>query len=1268
MTSNQNAPLDNRQSRDISASSPIDRRTNSSTLSTGTNRFSVGSNKTGESSTAASQRSSFITGGMVDGFVDGADEQLASDNHKAVRESRASHRSQKSRGSGGFLLNNSVFEAPAQPPANSTVTPSESTHRHSTQEPKGKSSLRSPEKRHGKRRSNVGSGIGGSPLAANVINAGTGNGTATDQTKAGIEGQNYTAGSRQASSGLDVDSAQIVNLALNLSESRRNASRRIISTPLPPAPGIRESFVGGSLRQHLQQQRRVSRNVSPKPDRGQRAMTASPRIAGQGTGSPLQSAFDSHSDGQYQYHFSASTLARAEKAKNAIELMAQYRRLLQYVPPLKPVPSNSRAITPESPGTSMHIPSRSVSSTNPLVQPLGRQYNPLQYIRNRKVRARNSRAIDGEAQGFGDLEKVSSWVDAVTQQASLDEFQAADATLPPFSKAAEDAASPHASPNSHIGKGHNTPAKIKRPRVDWMVSPADLIADVFWLEQDDNRRMVEDRNGRPIFPQSTDLKRPMSRRCDGFEPKKSPLPAKAEDLGIDLRIDTKLPEFKSVKPASEHFSDSTTSRARRKLHDVRESTRFHHGHNGSARDSRLRLRSHSRSDSSSSESDIHRAPRRRSGTAESTDRTKDILEKQMMEMLAREEKESGRDNQNLHSKSRQGSEENQKPSPKDELEKVSNGKASHSRSESLVKDKHESLRGGSSGRASLEVPGTHPRSSLEDLNTTAPNSPVSKATRIKNAFIPSIGMDLSSRKTRQSSPVRKPLARMRSKVRPFYDRDHPSHEQADDDEMLFGVSSSSKDHARESPETPDPRRRSMSPVKKISSRATDDGNSLKKTASIRKGKGEDSGIRGLFKARNPVSRVSDLLFKKEPSAMGTSSGFSTDESDVEDARLKGDSKGSRDSSAGLPLDDYEAASPQKERSSYLRNVPVLPTFTSPFERRGRSTRAKVNEMSPEPESSTSDKRSRIGRKVDAPRIDVQNASPTSSPDSHPNRRYDRDSSVSDIDSRRGSMSNGVQMADARLNSILGLPGKRRNALPITGLSNLETSYDTRPSLEGKRQWSISDRDMSSQRGPMTKREIARVRALLLSSGIKAKEISRRAAEPKDLKKPDESAYNNLANLAKHPPPPVPKSQEHRLAARIISDNIQLSSQLWRESADTFVNETVATLIENIANLQHRLVDNLTPMTRTAADEADEVSKDLVTSQTLKVKRITDTIDKMTRRRRRRFRWLRRGGWVLVEWALVGIMWYVWFMVVIARVVMGVGRGVVGGLRWLFWLS
>lgn len=1270
MTSNPNAEP---------SRSPVGRHPTSSTgFSSLSNRLSNASTETGESSTAASKRNSLVTTGLGDGLGDEAVGDKGSlDVERPIKDGRGSHRSHRSRNSGGFLLSNAVFDQPVEIAAETQVR-----HRHSTHESKGKAPLRSAEKKHTKTRSKSGAIAGGSPLAANVTSAGTEspghNGVGGDSAADNINGGDST--SKATAVPLDVDSAQIVNLALNLSESRRNASRRILSQPLPQlSGGIGESSVGGSLRQHLQQQRRVSRNISPKPDRTER----SSRIpSGQRINSPLQSAFDVHPDGQYQYHFSASTLARAEKAKNTIELMAQYRRLLQFVPPLKPQPlerpdtGSAAGTAPESP--TLSAPSRSLSASTSSARQLGRPYNPLQYIRNRKVRARNSRAIDGEAQGFGDVVKVSSWVDDISVEARTADYQAADCLmLPAFSKAAEDAASPHTSPPS-AGKTQATTAKIRRPRIDWVTNPADMVADIFWLEQDDNKKLIEDRHGRLIFPQKTELRRPISRRSEEPEPRMTPSPVaiKKETPELDLRIDTKLPEFKSIKSDSDKAYDSPASRARQKLRDVRDATRIHHRNNGSISDHRF-LRSRSRSDSDSSDSDMGRQRRRRSGTANSADRGKDILEKQMMEMLAKEAKRAEWTAPHDSQSHVVDSIESRRSSQNGVLERYKTSSSpSHSRSASLVKQdsrlKRDSLKGGSSGRASLEVPGGNPRRSL-DLDSTAPNSPETKASKVANAFVPSIAMDLSPPRSRNTSPSRRPLSKVRSKILPFYERTRDS-SRVRGEEKISEVVPDFKEPTPESPDTLEDRRRSRSPIKRVESRKNDDSLKLKKGAgSIRRGKGEDSGIRGLFKgSKNPVTRMSDFLWKKESS--GIASGFSTDESDIEELRssqTKSEKKSSRESSAGTPLDEFDAIAARKEKPSF---IPDMPVFTSPFDRRGRSTRPKDDPGSPEP-SMNQEKQAREERRKFSrahllelpPRIDVHTASPTSSPDIGAVDRFHRDSSVSDIESTRGSYSNGVQSADARLNAILGLPGRRRNALPITGLSSLETSHDTRPSLEGKRQWSISDRGTSVNRGPMTKREIARVRALLLSSGIKAKEISRRAAEPKDLRTDEDSPYKDVALLAKEELKLVPKSQEHRLAARIISDDIQLSSQMWHDSAQTFCNSTVSELLDKIEALRFRVGDTLTPLTRRAADEADEVSKDLVTSQTLQVKSISDTIAKMMRRRSRRFRWLRRGGWVMVEWALVGVMWWLWFMVVLVRVVMGVGRGAVAGVRWLFWL-
>ncbi|TVY44180.1 hypothetical protein LSUB1_G003149 [Lachnellula subtilissima] len=1125
-----------------------------------------------------------------------------------------------------------------------------------------------------KHKENGRSNVGGSPQAANVKTARDKQDFGGDSTadKTSEQPARDTKDTTQAPA-LDVDSAQIVNLALNLSESRRNAARRNTSTPLP---AFSEGFAGGSLRQHLQQQRRVSRNVSPKPDRGDRTMPASPRVAIQ---SPLQASFDSAQEGGYQYHFSESTLARAEKAKIAIELMAQYRQLLQYVPPLKPQAggTSDAGTAPGSPTSSGPV-SRTVSQSTNLPPPrsLGREYNPLQYIRNRKVRSRNAKAIDGEAQGFGDLAKVSSWVDQVRRESSSEESQAADCLfMPSFSKAADTGATPHTSPQSNAGKGQATAPKVKRPRIDWVTNPADMIADVFWLEQDDNKKIIEDRHGWRVFPKRAELRRPWSRRSE--EPELQPSPGhtvRKEASTMDLRIDTQLPKFRSIKEDPDKYSDSTTSRAKQRLRDVRDATRIHHGHNGSIHDRRQFIHSLSRSDSESSDSDgPRRLRRKRSGTEESGDRRTDILAKQMEEMLA---KEAGDNEWNrperINSRETDKSRASQKSSVhKNSAEKQKSWSPSHSRSGSVVnnlgRSNRDSLRNGtSSGRASLEVPGHRSRPSMDDLDSTAPNSPESRATKLANSFIPSIGMDLSSSWGRNLSPARTPLSKVKSKIRPAF-RDHSrnrSHsrvriEQTPDSELPTPA----KEHTPDSPSSADKRRQSTSPVKKTTSRRTDESHKATKKGSLRRGKTEESGIRGLFKnTRNPVTRVSDMFWKtkESPAGYGGSSGFSTDDSDVEDikpAKIKAE-KPSQSDSAAIE-EDSDSLLVEQEKPSYLND---MPTFTSPFERRGRPIRTRSDNAEHKAREERR-KASRAQLLSPPPRIDVQNASPSSSPDTGHCNRFTRDSSVSDVGSRRESFAPGVEGADARLNAILGLPGKRRNALPITGLSNLETTHDR----SRERQWSISDQSVSLHRGPMTKHEIARIRALLLSPGIKAKEINRRAHELKDLQTTDEAVYTGIAALATDDIAPVPKSQQHILAARILSNDIQLSSGLLQSSADAFITTSISSLVSNIDSLQSKLSDTLTPMTRRAGDEADEVSKDLVTSQTLHITRVTDKIDKMMRRRRRRFRWARRGGWVIVEWALVGVMWYVWFMVVLARVVMGVGRGVVGIFRWLFWL-
>ncbi len=95
--------------------------------------------------------------------------------------------------------------------------------------------------------------------------------------------------------------------------------------------------------------------------------------------------------------------------------------------------------------------------------------------------------------------------------------------------------------------------------------------------------------------------------------------------------------------------------------------------------------------------------------------------------------------------------------------------------------------------------------------------------------------------------------------------------------------------------------------------------------------------------------------------------------------------------------------------------------------------------------------------------------------------------------------------------------------------------------------------------------------------------------------------------------------------------MQRSSQQCQAAADAFLTDTTRTLHRRISDLRAMVALDLSSLARAATDQADAVSADLAVEQRLNAKRVVDTIEKMLRRRRRRFRWVRRAGWLAVEW-------------------------------------
>ena len=194
---------------------------------------------------------------------------------EAIEEQDFAHRRHRvGRSGGGFLLDSSFPSGPRS--------------RHSTRQPhtpdaKGKNRARHSRVPVDDALSKHGSegrvSPGSSPLAPRVETEGETNPLRVRKTRSSmlkVPPADYHRDTPGAVPRLAVDPNQLVHMALNLSESRRrniSASQLLGSQPRTPSGAQREgSFsnagVGSSLRQYLNEQRRVSRNISPMGSKG----------------------------------------------------------------------------------------------------------------------------------------------------------------------------------------------------------------------------------------------------------------------------------------------------------------------------------------------------------------------------------------------------------------------------------------------------------------------------------------------------------------------------------------------------------------------------------------------------------------------------------------------------------------------------------------------------------------------------------------------------------------------------------------------------------------------------------------------------------------------------------------------------------------------------------------------------------------------------------------------------------------------------------------
>lgn len=1012
-----------------------------------------------------------------------------------------------------------------------------------------------------------------------------------------------------------IDPSQLVHMALNLSESRkRNVSaNQLLAQSRVTSGSHREgSFSnqgpGSSLRHYLNEQRRISRTISPAG--GQHSPSRHMSSSVQRSGSLAYPSGQSHAPP------SAATLARADKFRAYIELRVEYWRLLEYLPPLKPntnAPGNFVVSSNNVPGSPQAQLTR-IPSHAGKVYDLGRPYNPLQYIRNRRSRARDRKTLDHDAKDFSDIEQVREWIDRIEQDSMRPGYRRDDGVQLPKLHAKHPV--------------NDAPDKPPRPHKGWVFTIEELFADAHWLEQGDNKTLVENRHGRKIFPPKEMLK------DDFLQPRSS------KDYSEKRRrswIDG-LPTVAITGDESDKGSER--GRKRRLLQPTRGDSPS--GGKHSRRGSRLRKKDDK--DGTDSETDNgKRKPRLALDTEDNIGPLALLLEQQTKnEQQTKSPAIISPDTPDKWGRNDVDIPENNAPQDSLDVPRPGNGFA-------YVKD-HGNFKVPPRTRmnANASIDDTEPRSSFEDWESTAPNTPL----HIKR--FPHIGDDFSPPQSRATSKTRRSK---RSKLNIFHSQEHG------EDKYEIRPESAGTDKQRDSRQPSEEAQEDKhfgtsilaapGAVRSLlSHRKNDSVSSLPSPDKIRRREGQEapSAVSRFFKGvKQEKSKVGDFIFRRDR----------LDDSDEETVSDRNSVEFDTDASTKVRRSKRpelsrtvtaESTTSKKQGRSRLE----LPTFRPVNhiqldEEDGSELEHHITRQDRERKNDRSPRFNRLA----PPRMDLGGLSGNES-----------STSLSPV---RSHSQDRINRALARP-GVIGLP-----ELPPTALRNVSRSEkrrrsSSRPTLDGKRHWSIADdKENVLQRKPtniVAQADIARVRALFLCSGVKAKELARRAHSKRD---PPPNFLTRAAATANIELFPVSRKEEHVLASRILVKDLESSTKALKLSLETFRNNAIKELTTQVAHLQSRVDADLMPRILDEGDKAVRITSEISGQGPLQVKEIMDEIDRMLRARRRRMRWLRGFGWMLVEWALLAVMWFVWLMVVLVgsvKKVLGIGWGLT---RWLLWL-
>lgn len=902
---------------------------------------------------------------------------------------------------------------------------------------------------------------------------------------------------------------------------------------------------------------------------------------------------------QKQYKFSEATLQRTLKAKQQLELSALYKRLLTIYPQ-----------TDIPPGGSAKDGA------------VGRAYNPLMSIRNKKIRNRERIQLD-----------LSSWEDPGAVEQWIEDVAVAVHEFPEGLHAIPLMLPPPPQPSGII-------TKQKRPRLDWVISPQELLAEFYWIEDSDRMRREEmhynnELTEQPQEPQRakgkgsqlslrTLLEKEVKRSRGSFELARRKLSSRR--LNDDLH---------AQDPAKKSPTDASKRQAKTKLpvepHPLPKLSPEEYVYSSSSEESG-RSSSESESEMDYQDEDYSNMDVDTSGVEEAKRKHHRRRRKlgQIITGGKRGEKKVKKRRSDAYALDADERRKRQEIEEKEWMAEMGGrmvetegmGERSYSANDgydsTIIGSRHNGHAPGPGGlgktATGMSLPTTlgEIRNSLEKHGNGVAGR---KSMDFGEVVVPSIAISLSPPGTRARDGE--------------YDTDGRGRVGRKEEEKEVG-------------------RRKMSPTKKLFERSQEafvrvrEGSLDRRRESMELARTGSDKIKDrskgrvksrVEKIRNEVAKVEDFILRRDPG--GSVVGSPTGSSFAESIGSRSDDDRSR-----LTRENTVSASEAEDEGHRGSKTWGRSSLEVPDGRRQKKYRG--------PHSTS------YMPSIVSPGLPKAKWKAKTGPLQHDTVGTDIDT---DDDRRvpRGiyrlappSPGASREVSPARSVVFQPIEKKRDDRLRPIVLEAVKRLPKT-PTLVDEERTVVPPTAATAHKPFATRRDLMMAKAYLTRSGVVARGITAKRARS--------TGAGGIVVTAK----------KHMGSAAAVSRDIRVAEQMFVRKANYFTDSTVLGLRRAIDRIRADIEVVLTPMLVTVSEGADALNEQLTTPCTLAVNGINEEAAAMARRKRRQMRWVRRGGYVLLEWAVLGVMWWVWLVVVVLNIVRGVFRVWVGTVRWVLWI-